>query len=93
MNTKVDPFDHCSLEYYAEVHGRGYELVMLKHLKHDKSFQGLYQVMTSPLFHKIIEEIVRSYSIEDVVWKGKVLLINPAKDRASGENVVIEVSI
>ena len=40
-----DPFDHRSLEYYAEAKGRGDELVTLTSLgQRDNSFKGPYQV-------------------------------------------------
>jgi hypothetical protein len=45
MNAHTDPFDHRSLEYYAEAKGRGDELVTLTTLsQRDKNFKGPYQV-------------------------------------------------
>ena len=45
MNAHTDPFDHRSLEYYAEAKGRGNELVTLTTLsQRDKNFKGPYQV-------------------------------------------------
>jgi len=48
MNAHTDPFDHRSLEYYAEAKGRGDELVTLTTLnQRDKNFKGPYQVKFS----------------------------------------------
>jgi hypothetical protein len=45
MNAHTDPFDHRSLEYYAEATGRGKELVTLPFLcQRDQNFMGPYQV-------------------------------------------------
>ncbi len=45
MNAHTDPFDHCSLEYYAEATRRGKELVTLPFLcQRDQNFMGPYQV-------------------------------------------------
>ena len=45
MNAHTDPFDHRSLEYYAEAKGRGDELVTLTSLcQRDNHFKGPYQV-------------------------------------------------
>lgn len=45
MNAHTDPFDHRSLECYAEVLGRGADLVTLPLLcQRDQNFMGPYQV-------------------------------------------------
>jgi hypothetical protein len=45
MNAHTDPFDHRSLECYAEAMGRGAELVTLPLLcQRDQNFTGPYQV-------------------------------------------------
>ena len=45
MNAHTDPFDHRSLECYAEVMGRGADLVTLPLLcQRDQNFMGPYQV-------------------------------------------------
>ncbi len=44
MNAHTDPYDHRSLEYYAEAKGRGDELVTLTSLQKEKNFKGPYQV-------------------------------------------------
>eukprot|EP00957_Ditylum_brightwellii_P196394 14963706-Ditylum_brightwellii.AAC.1 len=44
MNAHSDPYDHRSLEYFAELRGRGDELVTLKDLtQRDNMFRGPYQ--------------------------------------------------
>lgn len=45
MNAHADPYDHRSLEFYAEAKGRGDELVTLQSLsQRDQNFKGPYQV-------------------------------------------------
>ena len=45
MSAHTDPYDHRSLEYYAEAVGRGDELVTLPNLcQRDQHFTGPYQV-------------------------------------------------
>ena len=88
MNAHADPFDHRSLEFYAEAHGRDEELVTLQELtQRDHRFRGPYQVPTTHLFHDFHEALVQSYGIKDVVRKGKVLSITPMKDPESDENI------
>lgn len=93
MNAHADPFDHRSLEYYAEVNRRGEELITLKELtQRDDEFRGPYQVPSTKLFHDFHEALVQSYGIKDVVQKGKVLCITPMKDSTNDENL-FEVTI
>lgn len=66
MNAHTDPFDHRSLEYYAEAKGRGDELVTLKCLsQRDKNFNGPYQVCCLNHSAHLYEHdiIIRSLSI------------------------------
>ena len=87
MNVHADPFDHRSLEYYAEVHGREDELVTPEDLtQRDETFRGPYQVPTTCLFNDFHDTLVQSYGIKDVVQKGKVISITPVKDGESDEN-------
>ena len=45
MSAHACPYDHRSLEYYAESKGRGDELITLRNLdQRDKTFKGPYQV-------------------------------------------------
>lgn len=45
MSAHACPYDHRSLEYYAEKKGRGDELITLRNLdQRDKTFKGPYQV-------------------------------------------------
>jgi len=93
MNAHADPYDHRSLEYYAEINGRGDELVTLEDLtQRDKSFRGPYQVPTTKLFHDFHDALVQSYGIQDIVQQGKVVSITPMKDGESDENI-FEVKI
>lgn len=94
MNAHADPFDHRSLEYYAEALGRGEELVTLKELtQRDDKFRGPYQVPSTRLFHDFHEALVHSYGIRNVVQKGKVLSITPMKDESNDKENVFEVQI
>ena len=93
MNAHADPYDHRSLEYYAEAHKRREELVTLKELtQRDNLFRGPYQVPTTRLFHDFNEALIQSYGIKNVVQKGKVISITPMKDPGSDENI-FEVQI
>ena len=93
MNAHADPYDHRSLEYYAEINGRGNELVTLEDLtQRDNHFRGPYQVPTTKLFHDFHDALVQSYGIQDVVQQAKVLSITPMKDGESDENI-FEVEI
>jgi hypothetical protein len=88
MNAHADPFDHRSLEYYAEVKKRGDELVTLPELaQRNDSFRGPYQAPSTRLFHDFHNALVQSYGISDIVQKGKVLSITPMKDPCSDENI------
>jgi hypothetical protein len=94
VNAHADPYDHRSLEYYAEINGREDELVTLDDLtQRDTSFRGPYQVPTTRLFHDFHDALVHSYGIQDVVQQGRVVSITPMKDGESDENMVFEVQI
>ena len=88
VNAHADPFDHRSLEYFAEVNGRDDELVTLEDLtQRDKSFSGPYQVPTTSLFNDFHDALIKSYGINDVVKKGEVLSITPRKDPKNDESI------
>uniref|UniRef100_A0A7S4AP57 L-ornithine N(5)-monooxygenase n=1 Tax=Pseudo-nitzschia australis TaxID=44445 RepID=A0A7S4AP57_9STRA len=74
MNAHADPYDHRSLEFYAELKGRGgTELIQLPKLsQRDKDFHGPYQVPSTRLFNDFHDLLAKGYGIEDVVRKGTV---------------------
>jgi len=78
MNAHADPYDHRTLEYYAEGRGRGAELVSLPNLSQkDKDFRGPYQVPSAVLFNDFHSLLARGYGIHDIVRKGNVTSIDP----------------
>ena len=94
MNAHCDPFDHRSLEYFAEAKGRGNELITLKDLaQNDKLFTGPYQVPSTSLFHDFHDALSQAYGIKDIVQQGAVRSIIPLKDGDSDEGIFeVEVS-
>mmetsp|Transcript_17435 Transcript_17435/g.28317 ORF Transcript_17435/g.28317 Transcript_17435/m.28317 type:complete len:602 (+) Transcript_17435:84-1889(+) len=81
MNAHTDPFDHRSLEFFAEAKGRGEELVTLPSLsQRDKLFKGPYQVPSTAIFNRFHEVLSRAYGIEDAVCTGTVQSINPIQE-------------
>lgn len=95
MNAHNDPYDHRSLEYYAEFLGRGEELVTLPSLKQrDQDFKGPYQVPSTAIFQKFNELLSRAYGVEDAVCTGTVQSINPVlEDEGNGAEPIFEVKI
>ena len=94
MNAHADPFDHRSLEYYAESYGRGEELITLPHLtQRDQKFKGPYQVPSTKLFHDFHDALVKSYGIKGIVQKGKVVSIRPMMDPLSNNENLFEIKI
>lgn len=64
----LDPFDHRSLDVYAEFHGRSDELISLKYLKQrDKEFHGPYQAPSTSLFKDFHATLGKAYGIDDMV--------------------------
>lgn len=93
MNAHCDPFDHRSLEYFAEANGRGNELITLNDLtQNDKLFQGPYQVPSTSLFHDFHDALSQAYGIKDIVQQATVDSIIPFQDGDSDESI-FEVEI
>mmetsp|Transcript_57964 Transcript_57964/g.141625 ORF Transcript_57964/g.141625 Transcript_57964/m.141625 type:complete len:604 (+) Transcript_57964:85-1896(+) len=64
----LDPFDHRSLDVYAERNGRRGELISLDLLKQrDKLFHGPYQAPSTSLFKDFHAVLGRAYGIDDMV--------------------------
>ncbi|KAL7532505.1 hypothetical protein ACHAXR_004670 [Thalassiosira sp. AJA248-18] len=92
MNAHTDPFDHRSLEYFAEAHGRGEELVTLPSLmQRDNDFKGPYQVPSTAVFNTFHDVLSEAYGIKDTAYKGTVQSINPVQD--STHEPIFEVQI
>mmetsp|Transcript_724 Transcript_724/g.1726 ORF Transcript_724/g.1726 Transcript_724/m.1726 type:complete len:631 (-) Transcript_724:2497-4389(-) len=87
MNAHADPYDHRSLEIYAESKGRDEELVPLPSLtQRDSAFHGPYQVPSTRLFNEFHDLLARGYGIDDIVQKGTVQSIGPVQNEgADGE--------
>lgn len=67
MSAHADPYDHRSLEFFAETTGRGDELVTLPYLQRGNDFTGPYQVPSTPLFHDFHDVLAKAYGIDDMV--------------------------
>lgn len=92
MNAHADPFDHRSLEFYAEAKGRGIELVTLPQLcQRDKEFKGPYQAPSTDLFNEFHDLLAHAYGVEEMVQKGTVESIRPTESE-DGEPI-FEVDI
>eukprot|EP00529_Nitzschia_sp_RCC80_P012448 CAMPEP_0113467560 /NCGR_PEP_ID=MMETSP0014_2-20120614/14878_1 /TAXON_ID=2857 /ORGANISM="Nitzschia sp." /LENGTH=573 /DNA_ID=CAMNT_0000359873 /DNA_START=153 /DNA_END=1871 /DNA_ORIENTATION=+ /assembly_acc=CAM_ASM_000159 len=64
----LDPYDHRSLDVYAERNGRRGELISLDLLKQrDKLFHGPYQAPSTSLFKDFHAVLGRAYGIDDMV--------------------------
>ena len=94
MNAHSDPYDHRALEYWAEINGRGYELVTLKNLdQRDNYFRGPYQVPTSKVFHDFHDALIRAYGIDNTVQKANVVSIHPMQSNLKSDEPIFEVKI
>ena len=94
MNAHTCPFDHRSLEYYAEAKGRGDELVTLKSLdQRDKHFKGPYQVPSTSIFNSFHDLLSKAYGVQDLVDTGTVLSINPRQVDGKSNEPIFEVEI
>jgi hypothetical protein len=96
MNAHADPYDHRSLEYYAEMMGRDNELILLNHLtQRDKNFSGPYHTTTTQLFNDFHELLINSYGINNTVEKGYVESVCPKKssDCNNNDEPIFEIKI
>jgi hypothetical protein len=94
MNAHADPYDHRSLEFYAETKGRGEELETLPSLcQRDKNFRGPYQVPSTVLFHDFHDLLARAYGIHDIVQQGTVESIIPVQDDEQSDQSIFQVRI
>lgn len=94
MNAHADPYDHRSMEYFAESNKRGHDLVTLKSLsQRDDKFRGPYQVPTTKLFHDFHDLLIKGYGIDSLVQKGFVRSINPVQNSRNTKEGLFEVKI
>ena len=64
----ADPFDHRSLDIYADVNGRNKDLVSLELLKQrDREFHGPYQAPSTSIFKDFHSALGKAYGINDMV--------------------------
>lgn len=88
MHAHADPFDHRSMEQYAEMYGRSEELITLKELfQRDKKFNGPYQVPSTSLFKDFHDTLIKGYGVKDIVQKGYVESITPIKHKNDDEPI------
>lgn len=92
-NAHADPFDHRSLEIYAEKHGRGDELVSLPHLLRSPDFRGPFQAPSTALFQDFHDLLTQAYGIDDVVLAGTVQSIIPERYDVQSDEPVFHVEI
>ncbi|KAL7553728.1 hypothetical protein ACHAWF_017045 [Thalassiosira exigua] len=93
FNAHLDPFDHRSLEFYAEYNQRGEELVTLKYLtQRNHEFTGPYQAPTTKLFNDFHQLLTKGYGIDDIVRTGEVLSISPTQSDDSEPIFEVEIA-
>ena len=93
MNAHADPFDHRAPEFYAELLGRGDELVTLKSLtQRDNNFKGPYQVPSTDIFNSFHDLLTNAYGISDIVRKGTVLSVTPTQGDDKGPIFQVEIA-
>ena len=94
MNAHADPYDHRSLEFYAEARGRGEELMTLPHLcQRDNQFKGPYQAPSTNIFNEFHDILPRAYGVQDIVEKGVVRSIRPTPSEDWSDEPIFEVDI
>ena len=92
MNAHADPYDHRTLEYFAELNKRGDELITLQHLsQRDKKFSGPYQVPSTKVFHDFHDLLVEAYGVKDIVEKGFVEEISCRRNKRIDDDGTSEV--
>ena len=68
ITAHMDPFDHRSLDVYADIAGRQEELISLKLLtQRDKDFHGPYQAPSTSLFKDFHLILAKAYGIDELV--------------------------
>jgi len=98
MNAHADPFDHRSLEFFAEVNGREDELVELKYIKkskqRDEEFRGPYQAPSKSLFKDFHSLLCKAYGIDDMVQtSAEVVSVVPKEPPYGREEPYFEVHV
>jgi len=78
-----DPYDHRALELFAEMQGREDELIDLPYLLRGKpgstEYRGPYQAPSTKLFHDYHDHLIKSYNLDELLYKGSVSSISPIK--------------
>ena len=92
MNAHADPFDHRSLEFFAEAKGRGDELVTLPMLcQRNKEFKDPYQAPSTDVFHEFHDLLANAYGVADMVQRGMVQSIRPTQSEDWGSLFEVDV--
>lgn len=88
ISAHCDPYDHRSLEFYAEMKNRNNELVGLDHMPKKNSrwdFHGPYNAPSTSLFNDFHDRLAESYGIKDMVKEGKVVDVQLHAPSATNE--------
>ncbi|GFH52606.1 hypothetical protein CTEN210_09082 [Chaetoceros tenuissimus] len=94
INAHADPYDHRSLEYYAEMMKRDGELITLKHLtQRDKDFNGPYQAPSTSVFEDFHELLIDAYGVRNAVQQGFVESIVPIENHYQENEPLFEVIV
>ena len=96
IHTHCDPYDHRSLEHYADdiVQASG-ELVAMPHLtQRDAQYRGPYQVPSNAIFLEFHDLLTKAYGIDDMVHSNTtVLSIRPCEPTPVDPEPCFEVDI
>lgn len=68
ISAHCDPYDHRSLEFYAEkVKRADSDLVAMSHLPRGSDYKGPFQAPSTMLFHDFHNSLAKAYGIHDMV--------------------------
>ncbi len=94
INAHADPYDHRSLEYYAEMMRRDEELIALPELtQRDDKFNGPYQTPSTSVFHDFHQLLIDAYGIRDAVEQGFLDSIIPVENFYQEGEPLFQVTI
>jgi len=93
VSAHADPYDHRSLEFYAEKTHQEEQLIYLPHLKkRDGDFRGPYEAPSTMIFQEFHEMLIQSYGLKDMVQKGFVSSVLPIPDPLDSQKAMFEVT-
>ncbi|CAJ1956437.1 unnamed protein product [Cylindrotheca closterium] len=88
----ADPYDHRTLELYAEAQGRKEELIMLPHIprKYGRwDFHGPFNAPSTKLFRDMHRKLIEAYGVDELVLPGRVKSIQAKKCPTTGSPLYI----